>query len=79
MGKDPFPLHFSRVAPATGSSADTDSQFPTDGCSNCSRCFTRDTIANAAAKVGPAVVNLSVPKGKFIVSVCSIRSYLSMY
>ncbi|CAI9102175.1 OLC1v1000399C1 [Oldenlandia corymbosa var. corymbosa] len=26
-------------------------------------CLGRDTIANAAAKVGPAVVNISVPKG----------------
>lgn len=26
-------------------------------------CLGRDTIANAAAKVGPAVVNLSVPQG----------------
>ncbi|KAJ0079994.1 hypothetical protein Patl1_22569 [Pistacia atlantica] len=27
------------------------------------RCLGRDTIANAAAKVGPAVVNLAVPQG----------------
>lgn len=26
-------------------------------------CLGRDTIANAAAKTGPAVVNLSVPQG----------------
>ncbi|GFP87729.1 putative protease Do-like 14, partial [Phtheirospermum japonicum] len=26
-------------------------------------CFGRDTIANAAAKIGPSVVNLSVPQG----------------
>jgi HtrA serine peptidase 2 len=25
--------------------------------------FGRDTIANAAAKVGPAVVNISIPQG----------------
>ncbi|GJR22599.1 putative protease Do-like protein 14 [Tanacetum coccineum] len=29
----------------------------------CCGCLGRDTIANAAAKIGPAVVNLSVPKG----------------
>ncbi|XP_052623467.1 putative protease Do-like 14 isoform X2 [Lactuca sativa] len=29
----------------------------------CCGCLGRDTIANAAARVGPAVVNLSVPKG----------------
>uniref|UniRef100_A0A7N0TGJ2 PDZ domain-containing protein n=1 Tax=Kalanchoe fedtschenkoi TaxID=63787 RepID=A0A7N0TGJ2_KALFE len=29
----------------------------------CSRCLGRDTIANAAARVGPSVVNLSVPQG----------------
>lgn len=31
----------------------------------CCGCLGRDTIANAAARVGPAVVNLSVPKGLF--------------
>ncbi|KAL5783899.1 hypothetical protein ACOSP7_008928 [Xanthoceras sorbifolium] len=34
-----------------------------DGTKPCCGCFGRDTIANAAAKVGPAVVNLSVPPG----------------
>ena len=29
----------------------------------CCNCLGRDTIANAAARVGPAVVNLSVPQG----------------
>lgn len=29
----------------------------------CCGCLGRDTIANAAARIGPAVVNLSVPKG----------------
>nr|GEW15913.1 putative protease Do-like 14 [Tanacetum cinerariifolium] len=29
----------------------------------CCGCLGRDTIADAAAKIGPAVVNLSVPKG----------------
>ncbi|CAM8914752.1 unnamed protein product [Rhodiola kirilowii] len=33
------------------------------GANCCSRCIGRDTFANAAAKVGPAVVNLSVPQG----------------
>ncbi|KDP23488.1 hypothetical protein JCGZ_23321 [Jatropha curcas] len=31
----------------------------------CCGCLGRDTIANAAARVGPAVVNLSVPQGFF--------------
>lgn len=26
-------------------------------------CFGKDTIANAAAKVGPAVVNIAIPQG----------------
>ncbi|GFZ02984.1 trypsin family protein with PDZ domain-containing protein [Actinidia rufa] len=34
-----------------------------DGPKPCCRCLGRDTIANAAARVGPAVVNLSVPQG----------------
>ena len=33
-----------------------------DGSKSCA-CLGRDTIANAAAKVGPAVVNLAVPQG----------------
>lgn len=31
----------------------------------CPQCLGRDTIATAAARVGPAVVNLSVPQGMF--------------
>ncbi|KAL2940977.1 putative protease Do-like 14 [Bienertia sinuspersici] len=61
VGSDPYPLHFSRVAPEPA--ADANSKASTDGSNHCSRCFTRDTIADAAAKVSPAVVNLSVPHG----------------
>lgn len=58
---DPYPLYCSRVAPDPPAGAKN--QASTDGSTHCSNCFTRDTIANAAAKVSPAVVNLSVPKG----------------
>ena len=34
-----------------------------DGVKPCCGCLGRDTIANAAAMVGPAVVNISVPQG----------------
>lgn len=34
-----------------------------DGANTCHGCLGRDSIANAAARVGPAVVNLSVPQG----------------
>ena len=34
-----------------------------DSPKHCCNCLGRDTIANAAAKIGPAVVNLSVPQG----------------
>lgn len=30
-------------------------------------CLSRDTIANAAAKIGPAVVNLSVSQGSLFI------------
>ncbi|XP_048499527.1 putative protease Do-like 14 isoform X2 [Beta vulgaris subsp. vulgaris] len=60
VGNDSYPLHFSRVAPDP--TVDTNSSASTDGSTHCSRCFTRDTITNAAAKVSPAVVNLSVPQ-----------------
>ncbi|XP_010524872.1 PREDICTED: putative protease Do-like 14 [Tarenaya hassleriana] len=36
---------------------------PVDSPNPCPGCLGRDTIANAAARVGPAVVNLSVPQG----------------
>lgn len=60
-GSNPYPLHFSRSAPSPA--ADTNKQGSTDGSEHCSRCFSRNTIANAAAEVSPAVVNLSVPQG----------------
>lgn len=34
-----------------------------DGPRHSCNCLGRDTIANAAARVGPSVVNLSVPQG----------------
>ncbi|KAL1549587.1 putative protease Do-like 14, variant 3 [Salvia divinorum] len=37
-----------------------------DSPKHCCNCLGRDTIANAAARIGPAVVNLSVPQGKSI-------------
>ena len=46
-------------------SADISKEVPGkvgDGQKTCPGCLGRDTIANAAARVGPAVVNLSVPQ-----------------
>ncbi|PKI74044.1 hypothetical protein CRG98_005522 [Punica granatum] len=53
----PFPSDDvnNAISPDTGASAK-----PCSG-----GCLGRDTIANAAARVGPAVVNLSVPQGFF--------------
>ncbi|KAH9620961.1 hypothetical protein KSS87_017932 [Heliosperma pusillum] len=56
-----YPLHSYKAAASP--SADTDSYASTDSTAHPSRYMTRDTIANAAAKVSPAVVNLSVPQG----------------
>ncbi|XP_017254776.1 putative protease Do-like 14 [Daucus carota subsp. sativus] len=62
-----FPFLFSRFASAESApSEDAKKSAPLDGGDGtkpCCGCLGRDTIANAAAKVGPAVVNLSVPRG----------------
>lgn len=60
------PLFFTRSddipKPDIGSAAAKDvGNSPNLPCN----CLGRDTIANAAAKIGPAVVNLSVPQGPF--------------
>ncbi|PIN26990.1 Serine protease [Handroanthus impetiginosus] len=59
-----LPLFFSRPDavpdPGISKGAATDAGDSTKHSCN---CLGRDTIANAAAKVGPAVVNLSVPQG----------------
>ncbi|KAK4478087.1 hypothetical protein RD792_017352 [Penstemon davidsonii] len=60
-----LPLFFSinpgavRESDTSKEAASDDGDSPKHSCN----CLGRDTIANAAAKIGPAVVNLSVPKG----------------
>ncbi|KAA8545150.1 hypothetical protein F0562_019961 [Nyssa sinensis] len=59
-----LPLFFYRIG--SDPSADIKKEAPAgvgDGPKPCCGCLGRDTIANAAARVGPAVVNLSVPQG----------------
>lgn len=58
------PLSFSRpdVAPDPSMSIGAAGDAGDNSKHSCN-CLGRDTIANAAAKIGPAVVNLSVPKG----------------
>ncbi|EOY11481.1 Trypsin family protein with PDZ domain isoform 4 [Theobroma cacao] len=59
-----LPLFSSRVSAAPA--GDTTKEAPVavwDDKKPCCGCLSRDSIANAAAKVGPAVVNLSVPQG----------------
>ncbi|XP_057439365.1 putative protease Do-like 14 isoform X2 [Lotus japonicus] len=61
-----LPLSSYRVSPVPSSdisSKDTSGDVVSDEGSKPSGCFGRDTIANAAAKVGPAVVNIAVPQG----------------
>ncbi|GLT50461.1 hypothetical protein SLA2020_239470 [Shorea laevis] len=54
----------SRVSPEPAGDVKNEVPFVVgDDAKPCSRCLGRDSIANAAAKVGPAVVNLSVPQG----------------
>ncbi|XP_028770864.1 putative protease Do-like 14 isoform X2 [Neltuma alba] len=58
-----IPLYSYKVSPASSSDIPKEaSGVVADGAKPCD-CLGRDTIANAAAKVGPAVVNLSVSQG----------------
>ena len=60
-----LPLFSSRVGSAPSSDIKKDNSLGAVGGDPkpCCNCLGRDTIANAAARVGPAVVNLSVPQG----------------
>lgn len=60
-----FPLSFARVgSDPPGNVKKEGSWEDGDGEKHrCCNCFGRDTIANAAATVGPAVVNMSVSRG----------------
>lgn len=66
-----LPLFSSRAIPVPASESDVKGTSPESnvkGASEdkpkpCCGCLGRDTIANAAAHVGPAVVNISVPHG----------------
>lgn len=59
-----FSLFSSRVNPATSSGVKEETAgVAGDGQKPCPKCLGRDTIANAAANVGPAVVNISVSHG----------------
>ena len=60
-----LPLFSSRVGSAPSSDIKKDNSLGAVGGNPkpCCNCLGRDTIANAVARVGPAVVNLSVPQG----------------
>lgn len=57
-----MPIYFSRTGAAPADITREASGMGGDEPKSCCGCLGRDTIANAAARVGPAVVNLSVPK-----------------
>lgn len=83
-----LPLFFSRTAsvPSEYIKKEASSEIG-DGTKPCCGCLGRDTIANAAARVGPAVVNLSVPQGmlcyytnlQFVVFFLEIDSEMYLY
>jgi len=56
-------LYSYRVSPVPSSDVSKESSGAVDDKSKPSDCFGRDTIANAAAKVGPAVVNIAIQQG----------------
>ncbi|XP_054802381.1 putative protease Do-like 14 [Prosopis cineraria] len=60
-----IPLHSYKVGPAPSSDIPKEASGIVDGGAKPCDCLGRDTIANAAAKVGPAVVNLSVSQGVY--------------
>uniref|UniRef100_A0A2N9FBJ5 PDZ domain-containing protein n=1 Tax=Fagus sylvatica TaxID=28930 RepID=A0A2N9FBJ5_FAGSY len=61
-----LPLFSSRVGSVPSSDIKKDTSGAVGGDPKpCCNCLGRDTIANAAAGVGPAVVNLSVPQGSY--------------
>ncbi|KAI9098976.1 hypothetical protein K1719_024743 [Acacia pycnantha] len=60
-----IPLYSYKVSPVPSSDVPKEaSGVVDDGAKPCD-CLGRDTIANAAAKVGPAVVNLSISQGVY--------------
>ncbi|KAF5454072.1 hypothetical protein F2P56_023764 [Juglans regia] len=71
LSSDPWqlgllPLFSSRIGSVPSSDSDIKkeaSEALRDDPKPCCNCLGRDTIANAAARIGPAVVNLSVPQG----------------
>lgn len=58
-----FPLYSYRVSPVPSSDVQKGASGVVDDGSKSSGCLGRNTIADAAAKVGPAVVNLSISQG----------------
>ncbi|KAK7258893.1 hypothetical protein RIF29_24482 [Crotalaria pallida] len=57
-----FPLNSYRASPVPSSDVTKEADGAVHNGSKPGGCFGRDTIANAAAKVGPAVVNIAVPQ-----------------
>lgn len=55
-----LPLFSSRAVPVPSSDVEGASE---DSPKHCGECLGRNTFANAAASVTPAVVNISVAKG----------------
>lgn len=66
-----------RVGPGSSSDISKEASGAVhDGSKPCG-CFGRDTIANAAAKVGPAVVNISIPQGFYILILMNCLIFVS--
>lgn len=64
-----FGIFNSRVSPAPSGDVKEEAHVEgKDSTKPSCECLDRNTIANAAAKVGPAVVNLSVPRGFYGIS-----------
>ena len=73
-----LPLYSYRVSPVPSSGVNKEASGAVhDGSKPCN-CFGRDTIANAAAKVGPAVVNIAVPQGIHFVFLLTFRMSIDM-
>ncbi|XP_038717479.1 putative protease Do-like 14 [Tripterygium wilfordii] len=59
-----LPLFSSRISPGPPEDLKKDVSVEVGSCTKqCAGCLGKDTIANAAARVAPAVIHLSVPRG----------------
>lgn len=72
-----LPLHFNRTGSLPSTDLNEEASENTGNHAKCSKgCLGRDSIATAAATVGPAVVNISVTQGEPVFQASLFESYI---